>query len=244
MFRPISLEVDLFDPNINDKANRLYKFKDDKGNKFKIWLFTDSIKMEIPLETSLLFSINYPDNVCLANKKWKDIVGIGKIYTDNSENEQIQSCVELLREELKTLRLHPCEGLAVYRNLLQLTLKQERLLIPEIEICRKIKFKIELGFGDKTNEADYSDLPADLRKILEEFGTFATTDDLEREDKIKEATLKQRSDLISAIEPELEEIYSFLNAYGEKPLSAGAIALQNLAEIVNELISERTNKHR
>ena len=116
MFRPTSQEVNLFDPNINDKSTRLFKFKDDKDNRFKIWVFTDKIKMETALATSLLFSINFPDKVCLANKILKEISGIGKIFTDRSKDDQIQSCVELLKDNLRSLKFDKNEGLTVYGN--------------------------------------------------------------------------------------------------------------------------------
>jgi len=57
MFRPTSQEINLFDPNISDKSTRLIKFKDEQANKFKIWIFTDTVKLETPLTTSLLFSV-------------------------------------------------------------------------------------------------------------------------------------------------------------------------------------------
>jgi hypothetical protein len=75
MFRPKGQEVNLFDPNLNDKSTRLFKFKDDQDNKFKIWVFTYTVKLETPLTTSLLFSINFPDKVCLANRSLKNIIG-------------------------------------------------------------------------------------------------------------------------------------------------------------------------
>ena len=136
MFRPTSQEVNLFDSNLNDNATRILKFKDDQDNRFKIWVFTELVKFEIPLTTSLLFSINFPDKVCFADKNLKEINGIGKIYTDNSKNDQILDCIELLKDELKTLDLENKEGMTVYRNSLQLTIKHSRHLLPEIETFR------------------------------------------------------------------------------------------------------------
>jgi hypothetical protein len=243
IFRPSSQEVNLFDPNLKDKSIRLFKFKDDKGNKFKIWVFTDTVKLETPLATSLLFSINYPDKVCLANKNIKDISGIGKIFTDNSEDDQIISCIELLEDDLKTLDFDYKEGLTIYRNSLQLTLKQDRQLLPEIELCEKMKLLIEFNFPDKTNAADYSDLPADLRQLLLKYETFAVTDDLERDDLIAALSTRQRNDLIKSIEPKLEIINLFLDTFGDKPLTEGAIGLQCLVELTIELKNDGEKNH-
>jgi hypothetical protein len=133
-FRPTSQEVNLFDPNLSDNSTRLFKFKDDLDNRFKLWVFTETVKLETPLTTSLLFSINFPDKVCFADKKLKEITGIGKIYTDNSKNYQVVNCIEMLIDELRTLDFDNKEGLTVYRNSLQLTLNHNRQFLPEIEL--------------------------------------------------------------------------------------------------------------
>ena len=85
--------------------------------------------MEISLATSLLFSINFPDKVCLANKKLKNISGVAIVFTDNSRDDQIQLCIELLSDYLNSLHFDNNEGLTVYRNSLQLTLKHDRQLL-------------------------------------------------------------------------------------------------------------------
>ena len=243
IFRPTSQEVNLLDPNLNDKSTRLIKFKDDQGNKFKIWVFTDTVKLEMPLTTSLLFSINIPDKVCLANKKLIEIKGIGKIYTDYSRNDQIINCIELLKSSLITFEFDSYEGLSVYRNSLQITLKQNRQLLPEIEICKEIKTIIELNYPDKANRPDYSDLPTELRQILLKFEKLAVTDDFERDELIKGLTTSQRMDVIKEMEPKLEEINLFMDSFGNKPLTEGAIGLQCLAELTTELTNNENKNH-
>ncbi|PKL85328.1 MAG: hypothetical protein CVV22_08670 [Ignavibacteriae bacterium HGW-Ignavibacteriae-1] len=243
IFRPTSQEVNLFDPNLNDKSTRLFKFKDDKENRFKIWVFTNSLKLEIPFMTSLLFSINIADKVCFADKKLKEINGIGKIYTDNSENDQVISCIEMLKDELKTLDFDNSEGLTIYRNSLQLTLNHKRHLLPEIEVGKRIKTIIEQNFPDKIKGADYSDLPTDLRQILLKFENLAITDDFERDELIEGVSTKQRKDIIKVIEPKLEEINKFLDTFGDKPLTDGAIGLQCLAELTIELTNDEKKNH-
>lgn len=243
MFRPTSQEVNLFDPNLNDKSTRLLKFKDNQDNRFKIWVFTDTFKLETPLTTSLLFSINFPDNVCMANKRLKNVAEIGIVFTDNSKDDQVHSCIELLNDDLKSLHFDNSEGLTVYGNSLQLTLKHDRQLLPEIEVSKKMKSLIELNFPDKTNEADYSDLPTDLRQILLKYKNLAITDDFERDELIGEISTRQRNDLIKSIEPKLEEINLFLDTFGDKPLTEGAIGLQCLAELTIELMNDVRKNH-
>lgn len=234
-FHPTSQEVNLFDPNINDKSTRLFKFKDNKDNKFKIWVFTNRIKIETPLNTTLLFSINIPDKVCLANKHLEDISEIGKIYTNNSKNGQILKCITILIGELKSMNFDKSEGLTVYGNSIHLTLKYERQILPEIEVLKKIRSQIELNFPDEANVIDYLDLPIDLRQTLIQFGFLAISDDFERNEKIQSLTKKQRTNYIVALEPKLENINSFLDTFRDKPLTDGAIRLQRLAELLIEL---------
>jgi hypothetical protein len=243
IFRPTSQEVNLFDPNLNDTSKRLFKFKDDQNNGFKIWVFTDTVKLETPLTTSLLFSLNFPDKVCLANKRLKDISGVGIVFTDNSRDDQIQYCIELLNDDLKSFQFAKKEGLTVYRNSLQLTLKQDRQILPEILVCKKIKSLIELNFPDKAYEIDYSDLPTGLKQILLKYQALTITDDFQRDELIGELSKKQRDDLIKVIEPKLEEINLFIDTFGDKPLTDGAIGLQCLAELTIELTNDKERKN-
>ncbi len=243
IFRPTSQEVNLFDPNLNDKSTRLFKFKDDHDNRYKIWVFTDTVKLETPLATSLLFSINFPDKICLANKLFEVVSGIGKIFTNNSKDDQIQLCIKLLKDDLKSLNFDFNEGLTVYRNSLQLTLKQDRQMLPEIEVFKKIKLLLQLNFPDETEEIDFSDLPTELRQILKKFGSLAISDDFERDEKIKNLTKKQRTDFIETLEPKLENINAFLDTFSDKPLSEGAIRLQSLTELLIELTYEHGKKN-
>lgn len=243
IFRPKSQEINLFDPNLNDNSTRLIHFKDNHGNRVKIWVFSNLLKLEISLTTSLLFSLNIPDKVCLANKMLKEIIGIGNIYTDDSINDQIINCFELIEDELKTFEFKNHEGLTVYRNSLQVTLTHSRQLLPEIEICRKLKTLIESNFPDKTKRTDYSDLPANLRPILLQFEKLAVSDDFKREELIEGLRSRQREDLIKAIGPKLDEINLFLDTFDQQPLTEGAIGLQCLAELTIELTNGGKQNH-
>ncbi len=243
MFRPTSQEVNLFDPNLNDKSTQIFKFSDDQDNKFKIWIFTETVKLETPLTTSLLFSINFPDKVCLAKRLLLEVSGIGKIFTDNTNDDQIQLCIKLLKDDLKSLNFDFNEGLTVYRNSIQLTVKQGRQMLPEIATLKKIKLLLQLNFPDEIEKIDFSDLPIDFRQILKKFGALAIADAFERDEKIRTLTEKQRIEFIETLEPKLENINSFLNTFSDRPLSEGAIRLQSLAELLIEFTSEHGKKN-
>jgi hypothetical protein len=230
-FRPISQKTNLFDPNINDRSNRLYRFKDEEGVKFIIWIFSDKIKVEIPLSTSLLFSINIPDMICFANKFIETMDGIGKLFTNNSKNKQVKLCVKLLEDDLIALNFNHTEGLIVYKNSLQMILKNDRQIIPEIEICKRIKSVIELYYPDKIYSIDYTDLPNDLLQLIERYESLAIPDDVEKEEKVQEMTKKEHTDFIEAIEQKFNDINIFLDSFGDKPLTEGAIKIQCLAEL-------------
>jgi len=236
IFRPTSQEVNLFDPHLNDRATRLIKFKDNQDNTFKIWVFTDTFRLETPLSTSLLFSINFPDKICLADKTLEN--GVGIVFTDKSNDEQVQSCFELLNDNLKSLQLENNEGMAVYRNSLQLILRHGRQILPEIEVCKKIKLLIELNFPGKDNKTDYSDLPTDLRQILIKYQHLAVSDDFERGELIEELSTRQRNDFVKAIELKLEAINLLLDTLGDKQWTEGAAGLHSLVQLTFELTND------
>ena len=72
---------------------------------------------------------------------------------------------------------------------------------------------------------------------------MAITDDFERDELIEGLSTKQRNNLIKAIEPKLEAINSFLDTFGDKPLTEGAIGLQCLAELTIELTNDEKKNH-
>ena len=239
-FRPASQKVNVFNSTISGWSIRLYKFKDTNGNKFRIYFFGDRIILETPLATLLHFSINIPDKIGFADMFSENVSGIGKLFVsklfvDDSKDKQIKSCVELLKKDLKSLCFDHCEGLTVYGNSLELILKSERQILPEIEICEKMKSIIESNFPEEIYSIDYSDLPTDLKTLIVKFESFAISDDYEREEKSKKITKKKRTELIEAVEGKLDDIDRFLDDFGGKPLTDGAIKLQCLAEMAMEL---------
>lgn len=242
-YRPSSKGVSLFDPNINETSTKVLKFKDEKEQKFRIWLFKERFIIELPIQTSLLFSINFPDKVCLAKIKIAEINGVGNLFTDNSRDIEIQQCIEHLSDDLKSLNLAKNEGLFIYRNVIKMLLKNSRTIETELKMCSRIKSKIERNFPEKIENISFSDLPNGLKYIVENFNDWTIADDFERAEKIKETTIKERNRIISEIEPKLEDINGFLENYGEEPMTEGAIKLQTLAELVTELTIDRKKKN-
>ena len=113
-FRPTSQKIDLYDWNIQDTSTRVFKIKDNEGNKFKLFAFTSRLRIELPVKTSLLFAINLPDNICLANKLLNHSPENYKIYTDQSNDKSILICIDIIKQDLKDLKLETNEGLFVY----------------------------------------------------------------------------------------------------------------------------------
>ncbi|MFY8188530.1 MAG: hypothetical protein ACOVLC_11300 [Flavobacterium sp.] len=236
ILRPKSQAISLFNYNLSDNATRVFKLKDKVGNKISIWCFTNTISIEAPTEIAINLAINIPDNLCMSNIFLKDIEEIGKIYSNKIDVKYGLSCIELISNELKSLKLNKSEGLIVYRNGLQLILSPSREILTEIETLGKIKLVLEKNFPEIESIDDYSDLPSELKQILLENKKFAITDDYERDEIIEGLSKKQRAALIKAIKPKFEQINLFLDAFGEKPLSDGAIGLLSLLELTLELI--------
>ena len=235
IFRPTSQKINLFEPNLKEKVSCFYKIKDADSNKFKLFVFRSLLLIETKIETSLLFTINYPDVICLANKKLKVIPNIGNIYTDNSNNETINNCLEKIKSELKPLQLQSNEGLMVYRNSIQLIVNQNRQIVPEICIIKNIKLIIEEYFPETVKEDCFSDLPEEFSQLISKYQNLTVTDDFERSEKIAKLSTRKKKEIISVMEPRLMQIDILLKTYENKPLPLDIIKLQILAEITLEL---------
>jgi hypothetical protein len=235
IFRPTSQALNLYSPNLNDRSTRLFRFKDEQGNRFKVIVYEGSVELIISVATSLHFSINIPDLICLSNQYINNINDIGILFTDNSSNDQVQTCIKLLFEYLKLLQFDTDEGLTVYKNCICCNLNHSRKILPEIEVLKKIKELFEMHFPDSNDIKDYNDLPTDLKKILLKYESFVIADDLERDELASRITKRKRINFINAIFPYIEQINLFLDSFGDRPLSDGAIGLQSLAELSIEL---------
>jgi hypothetical protein len=141
-FFPKVFVVNSFDPNIQECASKMFRFKSASGNKVSIWLFSSRLIIELPAKTSFIFSINIPDVVCMINDFLLEIHDIGKVYTRGVDNELIHKCIDLLQNELKSFKFEKDEGIIVYKNSLKLILKGNRKLNQLIDTLEMIKNKI------------------------------------------------------------------------------------------------------
>lgn len=234
-FRPTSQKINIFDPNIQDTSTKFFKINDKEGNTFKLFAFSDRIKIETPLKTLLLFAINLPDIVCLANKILSNGSDTNKVYTDQSNDNSVLNCIKLIEQDLQDLGLETNEGLFIYRNVIQLTINKTRQLIPEISTLLKIKSKIEHRFPENPETVDVSKIPADLHDLIPILVEWAISDDLERDEKIKQSSKAKLKKVIDIVNPKINLINNYLNNFKDEPLPYEAILIGNLAELVSEL---------
>jgi hypothetical protein len=233
-FRPASQKIDLFDPNLRDNSTRVFKLKHKDGQKFKVYAFTERITIEIKIATSLHFSVNLPDNICLANKLLKNDYGL-KLFCNHSQDIAILSCIGLINTDIQNLRLKSNEGLFIYKNGIQLVVDKSRELIQEILTVQKISKILECIFPDSPETIDTSKIPGNLLDLIPILYEWAISDDVEREEKISKSSKGKLKKLVDIVNPKMEVINNYLDSFKSEPLSYEATLIGNLAELVSEL---------
>lgn len=223
-------KVNYYDPVISVTSKRVFKMKDEYDNKFKLYDFTGKILIELNAQTSLLFSVNLPNNIFLANKLLKN-----KLYAKRSNDNFVSDCFNLIRKDINNISLLKDEALFVYRNGIHLLIRNTRELLPVIIFLQKVKRTIEYHFPDVDETIDISKFPAEFKNLLHVIKEWAIADDTKREEKIKRSSQIKIQKVIDAVSPKMNSINNYLNSFKDEPISYEASLLGNLAELITEL---------
>lgn len=228
-FSPTSQKINLTNANVGVSA-RLFKAKDHDGNKFKAYDFSERIMLEVAANTTLLFAMNLPNHIFLATNLQKP-----NIYIQHPRDENVLSCVDLIKQEIKDLNLSSNEAVFVYGNAIQLLLDKSRGLIKEIKLLQQIKLIVEHNFPGSIAIIDYSKIPEDFKKLLPFIKEWAISDDQERSDKIKRTSKAKLQKLRDTIGPKLDLIDKYLDTFKNKPMHHEATLIGDLGELGAEL---------
>jgi len=233
-FHPISQRINLFHPNLQSHSSRVFKIKDKEGNKYKVYDFTQRIVLETKASISLCFSVNLPDNVCLANKPLESIKEY-KVFTDHSQDIAVLSCLDFISNIIRSMNLKSNEGFFVYRNGIQLVIDTSRPVVREVQNMQLIKDILQSNFPDIPEKIDVSKIPSDLQDLIPLLAEWAISDDVEREGKINGLSKTKLKKMIEMVKPKMDLINSYLDSFKNEPLTYEAILIGNLAELVSEL---------
>jgi len=231
-----SKKTNLFHPNLQRTSHRYFNLKMSTGATYRIFDFTEKIVIETAIKTCLLFTVNLPDKICLADKKLNTKTGL-KIYSSNTKDLKVIDCVNLIKKEIIDLRLQNNEGIYIYGNGITLNLNNSRELKPEILILQNLKSIIEDNFPENQEITDPFRLPTNLRNLAALFSEWAIQDDLEREEKIQKSSKIKLKRLIDLVYPKMDEINKYLDSFKTEPMPDEAILVGSLAELVSELIN-------
>lgn len=228
--------TNLFHPNIGETSKRYFKLKSSTENNFKLFVFRSKILIDFPVDTSLLFSVNLPDLICWANKpldRWEG----GIAFTDRSKDDVVTDGIKAIETEILELKLGDGEGLFVYGNAIQLVVDGTRPLRPEIQIMQRISSKISHMYSVEKKPVDVSKIGTEFNDLIPLLSEWAISDDLERQQKIEEASKSELGNLVKTVAPKMNLINNYLNSFGEDPLPHEATLIGNLAELVSQIIS-------
>lgn len=233
-----SQKVDIFNPNVKDTSKRLFKIKDQEGNAFTLYVFTESISIEKKLNTVLHFSVNLPDEIFLVHNLIENNYGL-KIFSDESEHNNIFRCINIIHTRIQQLQLGLQEGLFIYRNGVQLVVDKSRQLIPELMLLQQICSSIDRNFSGSVNVIDPSVIPGNLAVLIPLLQEWAISDDEERSEKINTSSKSKLKKIVDEVSPKMEMINTYLNSFNNEPLPYEATLVGYLAELVSDVNAER-----
>jgi hypothetical protein len=228
-FKPVGKKIDLWHQNLNEHSSRYFSFNKG-GNKFKLFVFDERLLLEVKATTDILFAINLPDNVCLANKLLN--TNTYKLFVNDEENALVEAAFNLIKEDVKILGLASNEGVFVYSNAIQLVLNKTRSLIDEINILSSIKLKLE---RESDQNLDFSGLPLNLRDLVPFLNRWSISDDKERDEAINQASKEEIKQLTKYVNSKMKDINEYLDSFNSIVMPDEAILIGNLAELVSEI---------
>lgn len=133
---PLSHKTNLYDPNIQGTSKSYFILKNFRPKNVRLYAFTTGIKIEFPLQTSLLFSIGIPDVICCLKKPFLYSTIPDQVYTNGSMDQLVVECLDLIKQEIIALRLQKGEAMLVYQNSLQLyIINIDRNYYPSYPFC-------------------------------------------------------------------------------------------------------------
>jgi hypothetical protein len=161
----------------------------------------------------------------------------GIAYTNRSNDDVVTDALKLIENEIRDLKLGDGEGLFVYGNAIQLVVDGTRLLLPEIQILRRISSKILHSYAVEKYLVDVSRIRTELHDLVPLFSDWAISDDFERQQKIDKTSKSELGKLVKIVVPKMDLINDYLNSFGDEPLPHEATLIGNLAELVSEIMS-------
>lgn len=229
-FNPVKKKINLRHQNLQEQSNRYFSFNKDEA-KFKLFVFNERFLLEIKATTNLLFAINLPDHVCLANTLLK--TNNYKLFVDNERNDLVKTAFNSINGEIQLLNFATTEGIFVYGNAIQLVLNKTRSLIDEINILSSIKSKLEHEWEDQ--KLDFSRVPISLQGLVPFLHRWSISDDVERDQAINQASKEEIEQLIKYVNPKMKEINEYLDGFNSKVMPDEAVLIGDLAELVSEI---------
>ncbi len=234
-FHPSSHKINLFNPSVNDDSDRYFKIKDKDGSRLKLYAFPKQILLEVPVKTSMSFGVNKSDKICFFDKMAGNSKIPFKIFVNRKPGNGPLACLDLIGPHIQQLGLKKSEGLFIYPNCINLAMDNDREIIPELLLLKKIKKIIEKHFPGSKEEIDTSKIPvifSDLVPLLDE---WAISDDLEREEKLRRLSKSKQKKLVDLVGPKLNAIDDWLNSFKKEPMPHEATLIGDLAGLVAEL---------
>jgi hypothetical protein len=183
------------------------------------------------------FTINAKDRIGFESASAGNVrigMSVFEVFAEDGQLTSAQRKILRSTELAELTRYHQFregEALHFYRNGIVLYVRREDLSAELVSLQVALASILPAG----TDDAESIELPLEFSNLVNISRDWALGDDLERSERIQNATEQELKDILAVVEPELEAINSYLGRFHEDPPSAAAANLARLAETAMEV---------
>jgi hypothetical protein len=192
---------------------------------------------EMPVDNgSLLFAVNKPDRICLADDLIEDLRSVISLPVYASDSRGADNVAAWIRGGgaalIRGLAPSAEEALFVFGNKVEFLSRVDREPFALLDALLELAARLP---RERPPAVDLSVLPVELRRLAVLFDRWAISDDYEREERIRHATSAQRRSFLRVVTPLVQQIDNYLASFGSSPLPEAAIRVATIAELAAEL---------
>ncbi|WP_256002785.1 hypothetical protein [Pedobacter deserti] len=230
----------MINPNIERVSLKSIVATDFRGHRLQINEYDDLLEFYLDLDSKFVLAIGRPDVIIPINRKLQQTECLYDVYVSSLDmhkaKDQFLQFWSVFGNLLSLLKLTEAEAVYVYRNRMcgLLELNRDVLSIAE-GFSEMLDSHADLFLHDRAVALSEMRVPNRLQPLVKLAMKLNAIDDNLRTELVETLSKVKIQEIVGSVKPLVAEINSFLNSFGDAPLSEEAMYLGALAELVSEL---------